>query len=314
MPTTTERDQTTARVGRGSHGPVLVASAALFTASACGARTGLELEPTPRIDAGVDGGRDAGLDAGTDAAIDGGRDGGRDAGPVVAVPELLVVVTADNSYRFGFGDARALRSTFGAAEATEACEIFCCSVACSRDADCAGARCGPLGACEDGRGAEIYRVPEGAVTSADFLYVVAWSDDSVTQGLLVDVRDPSGRPLARSGDPEWSVCAAGRDYDTGSGGPPDDEVSDWLARCDRGEGPSRGWVGSERAGPPRLAIGERNDSAEGTFPLVCGAPGFADTPTSDTRWVWMDTGRGDPFTTPQPEFLIFRIATRDVLP
>ena len=31
-------------------------------------------------------------------------------------------------------------------------------------------------------------VPEGAASREDFLYVVAWSDDSVTQGLLGEKR------------------------------------------------------------------------------------------------------------------------------
>lgn len=283
-----------------------------LVASGCGARTGLETPPPPPIDAGTDAGRDGGPDAGRDAGPDAGQDGGPDAGPPVPTPALLVVVTADNSYRFGFGDARGLRSTFGAAEATVACEIFCCSAPCRTSADCGGFACGPLGACDDGRGAEIYLVPEGAVTSADFLYVVAWSDDSVTQGLLADVRAPSGRVLATSGDPGWSVCATGRDYT--AGGPGDGEVAEWLARCARGEGPSRGWVSAGSSGRARLAVGEQNDSDEGDFPLVCGAAGRTDSPDARSSWMWIDTGVGDPFRTPQPEFLIFRLPTRALLP
>ncbi len=286
----------------------VVVSLALASLWGCGARTGLEA-PTP---VPIDASRDTGPDTGAPPPpTDAGRDSGPDTGPAVVIPDLFVVVTADNSYRFGFGDALGLRSTFGAAEATTACEIFCCSTPCTTSAECAGVACGPLGACEDDLGAEVYVVPEGAVTGADFLYVIAWSDDSVTQGLMVDVRDPSGRVLSRSGDRGWSVCATGRDYDRD--GPGDDEVAEWLARCDRADTPSGGWVGSESVNPPRLAVGERNDGDDGEFPIVCGAPGSSDSPTPETAWVWFDGGSGPPFTTPQPEFLLFRVSTRDIL-
>jgi len=225
-------------------GVVLLALASL---SGCGARTGLEVSPPVPIDTGP-----------RPPPIDAGRDGGPDTGPLAVIPELLVVVTADNSYRFGFGDARGLRSTFGAAEATTACEIFCCSAPCTTSADCAGVACGPLGACEDDLGGEVYVVPEGAVTGADFLYVIAWSDDSVTQGLMVDVRDPSGRVLSRSGDRGWSVCATGRDYDRG--GPGDAEVADWLRRFTRAGTPGGGLGGDA----PRAPHGSRSASATTT--------------------------------------------------
>lgn len=288
--------------------------ACLLLLTACGAKSGLVVPPPIPIDANVDAfvvPPDAytfdafTFDAGTDAFT-------FDAGPMIEVPELLVLVTADNSYRFGFGDARALRSTFGAAEAVTACEIFCCSATCRSDADCAGARCGPMGSCEDGLGAEIYRVPEGAVTGSDSLYVLAWSDDSVTQGLMVEVRDSTGATRALSGDPGWSVCPTDRDFDTGSGGPDDALVASWLERCDR---ESR-WVRADApAGRPGLAVGEANDDEDGFFPLVCGAPGFSDSPSPRARWMWFDRaiGSGTSFTSPQPEFQIFRISTRAIL-
>lgn len=274
----------------------LVVSLVSSLALGCGAKSGLE---TPSVDADLDA-----------FSLDAGRDGG----PVVVVPELLVLVTADNSYRFGFGDARGLRSTFGAAEAFTACEIFCCSPTCRSDAECAGARCGPLGSCEDGLGAEIYRVPEGAVTGSDFLYVLAWSDDSVTQGLMVEVRDASGTTRALSGDAAWAVCPTDQDFDTGSGGPDDALVARWLERCDR---ESR-WVRSDApAGRPGLAVGEANveEPMRGDFPVVCGAPGFADSPSPSARWMWFTraVGSGGSFTSPQPEFQIFRLPTAAIL-
>jgi hypothetical protein len=273
----------------------LVVSLASSLAFGCGAKSGLE---TPSVDADLDA-----------LSLDAGRDGG----PVVIVPELLVLVTADNSYRFGFGDARGLRSTFGAAEAFTACEIFCCSARCRTDAECGGVRCGPLGACEDGLGAEIYRVPEGAVTGSDFLYVLAWSDDMVTQGLMVEVRDASGATRVLSGDPAWTVCPTDRDFDTGSGGPDDALVASWLERCDR---ESR-WVASDAPiGRPGLAVGEANveDAMRGDFPVVCGAPSSPDSPSSSARWMWFTTSMGGPsFTSPQPEFQIFRLPTRAIL-
>ncbi|MBN8612011.1 MAG: hypothetical protein J0L92_15565 [Deltaproteobacteria bacterium] len=274
--------------------------ACLLVLAACGAKSGLVVpEPVP-------------IDANVDAFVVPPDAFTFDAGPIVVVPELIVVATADNSYRFGFGDARGLRSTFGAAEAVTACEIFCCSAMCTSDRDCPGVPCGPLGACEDDLGAEIYRVPEGAVTGSDFLYVLGWSDDSVTQGLLVEVRDARGETLLLSGEEGWEVCATRRDFDTGSGGPSDDEVATWLERCER----DAGWLTSDGStSGPGLSVGETNDAEGGDFPPVCGAR-TADTISPRARWMWFDDDRSDgrsAFTTPQSEFQIFRISTRAIV-
>jgi hypothetical protein len=272
-----------------NHNVLAVLGAAML--GACGARTGLDVPDAP--------------DAGFDAPIP-------DAGPRTTIPELRVLVTADNSYRFGFGDARALRSTFGAAEAQTSCQIVCCSVPCRSDGDCRGVRCGPSGYCEDGFGAEIYQVPEGAVSSADFLYALAWSDDEVTQGLLIDVRDAAGEPVVTSGEPGWSVCATGVDFDTGSGGPDDGLVATWLERC-TAEGR---WVGPDRPRrSPGLVVGEANDSDGGEFPRVC-EPRAVDGPRAAARWMWFDEALregGSPFREPQAEFLIFRFPTGAIL-
>lgn len=255
----------------------------------CGARSGLEVEPAAeRPDAGR-----------------------RDAGRPVVVPELTVVLTADNAYRFGFGSASMLRSMFGAAEATSAGQIFNCSEPCTRGRACSSTPCGPLGACEDAEGPEVYVIPEGAATREDFLYVVAWSDDSVTQGLLGEIRTRDGR-VVRTGDDGWEVCATGVDYDRG--GPADAEVNDWLGRCGRGEGASRGWV-AVRASGPSLAIGETNAGSDGDFPETCIDPSFGDALSRETRWIWMTptAGSADAFTTPAPEFLIFRLPTTAIV-
>ncbi len=267
-----------------------VAACLATLALGCGARTGLD-RPPPR-------------DAGTDVFH-------HDAGPVVVIPEILVSVTVDNSYRFGFGDAVALRDAAGAAEAGVASDIFSCSAPCTGDGYCGGVRCGPLGACEDGSGPEVYRIAEWRATSADFLYVVAWSDYSVTQGLLAEIRTVTGR-VVRSGDPGWSACATGRDYDTGSGGPPEAEIDEWLARCNRGDSPSGGWVTEESPGT-RLAVGERNQGADGSFPETCLSTTHGDRIGADARWMWIDARSGDPFVTPQPEFLLFRLPTTALL-
>jgi hypothetical protein len=268
---------------------VSAASAALALLVSCGARTGLDVEPAAeRPDAGR-----------------------RDTGPVVVVPALTVVLTADNAYRFGFGSERALRSMFGAAEATSAGQIFNCSEPCTGGRACSISGCGPAGACEDGEGPEIYVVPEGAATGEDFLYVVAWSDDSVTQGLLGEIRTPDGR-VVRTGEPGWEVCATGVDYDRG--GPGDGEVNTWLGRCASRGGPSGGWVGVTMAGPS-LAIGETNAGSDGDFPETCIDPSFGDHLSRETRWIWMTprAGEGGAFTTPAPEFLIFRLPTRAIV-
>ena len=292
--------------------PHLIArsSLALLVIAGCGARTGVEVPPPP--DANID----AYVVPPPDATVDAFRvprpDANLDAfNPVV--PEIIVRVTADNSYRFGFGDARTLRDVRGAAEATTACEIFCCSPACTTSSQCDGFPCGPEGVCEDGLGPEVYRIAEGRATAEDFLYVVAWSDNSVTQGVLgeIETRDR----LVRTGDEGWSVCATGQDFDTGSGGPSEADLTRWLSRCNVGDSPSRGWVGVTRSGSG-LAVGETNRGELGDFPETCITPGHGDHISPEARWMWFDrdtAAGGDPFFELQPEFLIFRLATTALL-
>lgn len=272
--------------------------AALAAVSGCGARSGLEVPPLP----------DAGFD--TPPPPDANVDAPRPDAFSTVVPEITIRVTADNSYRFGFGDATSMRDVGGAAEAFAACEIFCCSTPCS--AGCAGSACGPFGLCEDGLGAEIYRIEEGRATAADFVYVVAWSDDAVTQGVLGEIQTRDR--IVHSGDDGWSVCATGRNYNTGSGGPPESELNEWLRRCNGGDSPSGGWVGVTSSGPS-LAIGETNGGSEGDFPETC-IGSSPDSISREARWMWFDRDAragADPFVEVQPEFLIFRLPTRVLL-
>jgi hypothetical protein len=70
-------------------------------------------------------------------------------------------------------------------------------------------------------------------------------------------------------------------------------------------------------GRPGLAVGEANveEPMRGDFPVVCGAPGSVDSPSPSARWMWFTraAGSGSSFTSPQPEFQIFRLPTAAIL-
>lgn len=259
---------------------------ALLALAACG--------PAPRI--GGDG-ADAGVEA-----IDGSPPI-VDATPVAAGP-VRVVITADNAYSFGYGDAAGITHFTQGTRAQTAGEIFNCPI---------------------GNGPEQYDIPEAEAPAGAYLYVVAWDDLSVTQGVLGQFTRTTGQVL--TGDPQFSVCATGIDYSTSQTGPTLQVINAEIARCNSGTGDastSKGWVNSAGAitssAIGTLAVGEKNDAAAGTFPIVCRPTATTEGITSDARWMWYDPADGqggDAFhstgTNRFKAFLIFRLASADII-
>lgn len=140
-------------------------------------------------------------------------------------------------------------------------------------------------------------------TTDDYLYIAAWSDDGVQQGLLIDVTINGN--LTQSGDPAWDVFASGVDMDV-AGAPTLATMTAQIGIANGGGGPSLGWVAP--------TIGGNNT---GTFPPT--NPWVAvGTILPSSQWMWYDSGKdtvsgGLGFAVPfrlgfdHDEFLIFRL-------
>jgi len=229
---------------------------------------------------------------------------------------IEVVITADNAYGFGYGTDNGLANYFGGMEAITAGEIFNC-----------------------GEGPETYDIPPSAAAGATYLYIVAYADHSVTQGVIGQFRRVGGGvanfgDLITTGDENWEVCAVGVDYDPGSGGPDRETIDAAIVQCNDGSSmdpmtTSMGWVDSVGTTYGALVIGEdnstpyNNDMPENgnEFRVVC-----TDELDRQARWMWFNWDPQNivwpdqsPFmwpggTNPDHEFLIFRLAAAVIPP
>jgi hypothetical protein len=219
-----------------------------------------------------------------------------------------VVITADNAYSFGYGDITAISHFTQGTRAQTAGQIFNCPI---------------------GEGPEVYDVPAVDAPDGAYLYIVAWDDLSVTQGVLAAFSRDTGSVL--TGDMRFEVCATGLDYSTGPNalvGPDLATINTEIARCDAGTGDpattSKGWVNLAGATTPgalgTLAVGEANDDAAGTFPITCQPTPSTDGIVAGAHWMWYwpnDGGGGDAFhSTGQNRFkafLIFRLGAGSII-
>ena len=230
-----------------------------------------------------------------------------DAAPIVSGP-VNVVITADNAYSFGYGNAGGITNFTQGQRAQTAGQIFNCPI---------------------GEGPETYVIPAADAPAGAYLYIVTWDDLSVTQGVLGQFTRDMGSVF--TGDPRFEVCATGIDYSTGADalvGPSQAVINAEIARCNSGAGAagttSKGWVNS--AGPVvagatgKLAVGEMNDDSAGTFPITCQPTATTLGITSTAKWMWYDPedGQGgDAFHSTGVNrfkaFLIFRLGVADII-
>ena len=242
------------------------------------------------------------------------------AAPASAV-DVDAVVTVDNAYGFGFGDASGMTTFFGGLRNTLAADIFNGAPVAYTAGD---ANVGN-GFLNTGVGPELYSLT--GLAASDYMYIVAWSDNEVWQGAIGEFTIGSTTVGTGSTD-GWQVYATGENRDS-------DVASDTLTVADMGlinshiltangnagapATTSIGWVDDNgllpdgiTPGVGALAIGEDNSSATG-FPIVSGLG-------SSAEWMWYNE---DPATNPDPfmtnvpgtfnrEFLIFRIPVRSV--
>jgi len=252
--------------------------------------------PTARSN--IDAGNAVDVDASVDAVPT------VDAPPPIAAGPVRVVFTADNAYSFGYGDGAGVTHFTQGTRAQTAGQIFNCPI---------------------GNGPEQYDIPEADAPAGAYLYLVAWDDLAVTQGVLGQFTRATGQVL--TGDPQFSVCATGVDFSSSQVGPTLAVINTEITRCNDGSGAattSKGWVNT--AGPVTagalgtLAVGELNDDAAGTFPIVCQPTATTEGITSAARWMWYEPADGqsaDAFhstgTNRFKAFLIFRLAAADII-
>lgn len=224
----------------------------------------------------------------------------------LAQPDVHVVITADNAYAFGWGFADRVTKLNGRPKTVVAGDIFNC----------------PLGV-----GPEAYDIPALDAPESSYLYIIAWADDAVTQGVIGQF-DRGQSPLY-TGAGEWEVCATGLPYaaDSAGGGPTLDVVNAEILRCNAGLGDpaktSAGWVNSAGAvtknAVGNLAVGEDNSMAGGDFPIVCQKDGSGQRGVdAAARWMWYSPNGQPPFrhmggVNPTRAFLIFRLPSRVIV-
>ncbi len=185
-----------------------------------------------------------------------------------ASADITAVITADNAYQIWLGSSSGVTTKVGEAE------------------NCLSA-------------SEIFSQPETFsnvdTTGADYLYLIAYDTEGGSQGLLAQITE--GNRTLFSGDAPWEVFATGIDRDPcgAPGGPDEASIDAQIALAQ--------WKGTGAPGPGILAVGEPNDSAAGTFPVVAGM-------SSQARWMWYSPGTtsaGAFNGTTLGEYLIFRV-------
>ena len=226
--------------------------------------------------------------------------------------DIEIVITADNAYGFAYGTDDNISMYWGGIENTTAGQIFNC-----------------------GEGPEKYVVPYEEADNASFLYIIAWADSSVTQGVLARFRRKDGGGNfgedVFTGTEGWEVCATGVDYQPGSGGPSLQVINDHIVKCNQGaldpNTTSVGWVDDVGTQYGAVAFGEPNTTpynggpmAGNEFPLVCPM----DMP-EEAKWMWFNWDPVNvkppqsPFMwpggggNPDHQYLIFRFAA-DLVP
>lgn len=220
--------------------------------------------------------------------------------------DIEVIITADNAYSFAYGTEDNISKFFGGVEAVTAGQIFNC-----------------------GEGPEKYVIPAADALNATFLYIVAWDDSAVTNGVLARFRRKDGGngfgDDVFTGTKGWEACATGLKYQIGSGGPTLATINEYILKCNDSlldpNTSSAGWV--DEVGTPigAVAFGEDNTTpydggpkAGNEFPLVCPA----DMPP-EARWMWFNWDPANvvppqsPFLfpggqNPYHQFLLFRFA------
>jgi hypothetical protein len=172
-----------------------------------------------------------------------------------------VTMTADNAYAIYLGDSVSATSLVGNATNLTAGDIW---------------------------------IPESYTLTApnlSYIYIAAWSDDAVIQGLLADFNNITLGASVLSGSSPWEVTATG--INLGSASPPPSlaALTTEILNANAATNPSLGWV------------------IPTASPLTNGAGGIHGVTIagvdSAARWMWYDNGLDTSVGTPPPPFLGF---------
>jgi len=179
-----------------------------------------------------------------------------------------VTMTADNVYAIYLGDSVSATSLLGNATNLTAGDIW---------------------------------VPETYSLTApnlSYIYITAWSDDIIKQGLLADFNNITLGGSVLSGDPQWQVTATG--LNRGNVDPPPSlgDLTTQILLANAGTNPSAGWT--------TPAVSSLTNGAGGIHGVTIAGI------SSNARWMWydsgLDTSSGAPFDGfDHDEYLIFRI-------
>ncbi len=249
------------------------------------------------------------------------------ASPALAV-DVDAVMTVDNAYGFGFGDVTGMTTSsyFGGLRNTTAAEITNGAPVLFNAGDANSGN----GFTNPGVGPELYDL--NGLPASDFMYLVAWSDDTSFQGAIASFTVGS-QTLGTVPGEGWQVYATGIDRDSNIVGDTLTNSATDIALINSqialansnggGAGTSVGWVDENgllpngSAGSGALAFGDDNTGGGGgTLPFgsIQGIP-------QSTQWMWYNenpAGISNPFDAgPEGadghhEFLIFRIPVRNV--
>lgn len=134
-----------------------------------------------------------------------------------------------------------------------------------------------------------------------FVYIAAWSDDSVKQGLLADFSNLTNGGQVLSGEPIWEVTATGINLGNTSPPPALADLTSQILLANAGTNPSGGWVPNTPSALTNVAGGIHPATISGI--------------DDDARWMWYDSGGDTNAKAPfngfnHDEYLIFRIPVR----
>lgn len=135
------------------------------------------------------------------------------------------------------------------------------------------------------------RAESWAFQTLQYIYIAAWSDKSVAQGLLAQITLPTGQTL-HTGDKAWKVMYSGINKTSGSAHPVASEIQTLAALADANDL----WEAPY--------IGEQNLPSTGPWGRIDGI-------TSDARWTWGNPARvADPLRggADHAEYQVFRVA------
>ncbi len=242
--------------------------------------------------------------------------------------DVDAVITVDNAYGFGFGSETTMTSSsyFGGLRNTTAAEITNGAPVLFNAGDANSGN----GFTNAGVGPELYDL--NGLPASDYLYLVAWSDDSSLQGAIGSFT-VGATTIGTVPNVGWEVYATGIDRDSNIASDTITNSAADIALLNQqiaiananggGTGTSRGWVDENgllpngSPGSGALAFGDANDgSSSGFLPfgVINGVP-------STSQWMWYNEDPAtisNPFSAPPAgpdghnEFLIFRIPVSEI--